>query len=1171
MSTSQLEKQTASEKTVQVTAKTAVIDGRINVQHKIGKNSVYLELKTREDILSELQACSQRKNHKEKRDQLQRRNSLPEGQELRIMAEKSGIPKMIDFDAESEQEDVARETAKSEADNKPLDMESNRFSQEQDLSQDLPQTQGHSQSQSLLRTLLTAEVPGTADGAQGHQKCDAVTVSVGGKEIGQNKVNESLYTLDSQLLPSHQSTPHPKSTAKIQGELSPIRRSHSDSIISPQSQTLHSSQITLQKTVQSQQELTYSQLENYIEDSQPIACGQSGLGQVETVQKTVVGKKDSGNNSSQQLKNKEDSQSGIDSQGKESSYTGPSELEMMASEMGVEIKNKKPVVAAPEESAQDVEMRENEGGQEKKKKKRRRGGKSAEIMSDDTTTDASSPQQRKVRKVLKNPPEKGEGETPVTSQGGLMSEIQGLVKSFRKEQNTYRKKWDERLAKERQQLLTDVKDTIAAVVAQSVQAAVRQVQDNLSQEIKTETGKCLSAVEELNKRMDTLTNTVKEVERSANFAHEEVKTAKKQCEENKTQIDGKIDELNQNFQAYRRAKRATDDGSKKERQKLAERLNAVDRNREHDEIRLKNLEEKMMEDDFPVNKTMVVYYLVHEENRSDLEIAETFVHYVLRLPHLTVVKARRMGQLDVESKGTMKILFHSEAQLKEALQAKNILGEYEGEEGGDDIRGVWVRQSKTKAQLMLENHTRVLIRAMHLENQVRIMPNGRLMRLRGNNFRGASGRGGRGGRSYRESAHEAENPTAEYQQQQYPRTEYQPREDDWYRGHQKSRGRGRGRPARYQSGSNRRGGPRIRGNGRGGTGSEFRPAEAGYLSSTRGEYEYDHDNAEPFSRANRDSYTGRSTYQTGGRAGRERARRGNRGNRSTVRGTGRNNFTRDQDSAKADVTRRESERSQEDEVFTNSLQEEENGQNRENSLSGTFLTTHSSVASSAGVQQEQGKDPVEMMEVQTSGGENTLVKVPVTASVTSSVKVVTGEMQRHRQMQQSTVAADATVVQNAASGNNEQGVNKVVNRTSTAEEHFPALGNTDSGSDKVNRCTDTKVLKMFAARRNPHYQHRYQQNRRQSDEQSAQQSARREYRSGMTSNNKRGGSSKNQARVFPEDERVAQQMERQKNGMLRNVSELAKGICVADSGVHGSQVPHCSKQVQGEETGYNQE
>lgn len=162
------------------------------------------------------------------------------------------------------------------------------------------------------------------------------------------------------------------------------------------------------------------------------------------------------------------------------------------------------------------------------------------------------------------------------------------------------------------------------------------------------------------------------------------------------------------------------------------------------------------------------------------------------------------------------------------------------------------------------------------------------------------------------------------------------------------------------------------------------------------------------------------------------------------------------------------------------------------------------------------------------------------------------------------------------------------------QETFPVLGgdrrSASVADDRRNQVgvTGVDIIQMFTAKPNPNPRPKrqaYYQHQSQSAEQQAHQSARREQNSGRWHRGQRGRFVRNQARVFTDDPRIAQQYERERNGMRQSAQmvqttereelgqrETTTVINNADSevatstkkntsvnNVNSSQVAHCSK------------
>lgn len=873
-----------------------------------------------------------------------------------------------------------------------------------------------------------------------------------------------------------------------------------------------------------------------------------------------------------------------DSPNRDSSYTGPSELELMAAEL--ETEKKKPVKQRCAGNMDGDTGSKTVGGEElnmpsqtemvmpsqTESKRKRKKKKQPEQVSDGTTTDTTSPQQKKTKRVTKSASDIKEAKD--SQQNDIIVNLNSLMKGFRKEQDKWRKSWEAKAMKERQQMVTEVKDTMAETITEgikefvkenmkgaihdAVQKAVELTQKNsekaIKKEIQEESKKCIEAVGKVQEKIEGLERTVTEVERSTGFAHDAIEAVKKTMAATETKLEGKIKDLNQNFNSHKTSKRQVEETTRKEHQKLVFRVTELEKNKEDASRRVTQLEGKVNDDEFPIDRTVVAKFLVQDAQKTSQEVAETFVHHILKLPEIPVMKAKKMGQLDEDSKGTLKILLKSAQDQKTVLQSKRILGEYTGEMG-DDINGIYLRQSKTTAQLMLENHTNVLVKVLGLESKVKTMPNGRLMRVRGrnnnyqNNFRGAPNNrvrtgdrnANRSGGVQRYSQGEEDENYHHHDERNYQHT----RGSREFRGRRGNRARGAGRNRSWKNQWESRNyyttefDPTEH-TERGGYGNRYRNRGGNrrQRGRNRGNRSYNQHRKTPY-----DSpyHPQNQQYQRMSEEGEddvfsatgEKHWNNERQNSDIVE-----NWNIPETSMDLDQNTMEVDQIQEEQISTHaapfSATVSSNTGARPGNNPGSSPHSRPSKAAHQARQTSPGRTGPSFSSPSPKGAHY--------ARQTSPVQ--TGPPPKSSPRQGVRHAGQVSPSQSAIISRYSPQPNQQRERARSEMNNFPPLPSKGLSARDVMTDTSREVLQMFKARRNTEFK----PFRRQSEEQMAHRSAVREQRTVEQYRNRQTGFTRNQARVFPEDSRIAQQMEREKNGMGK------KSVVIANS-----QIPHCSK------------
>lgn len=113
---------------------------------------------------------------------------------------------------------------------------------------------------------------------------------------------------------------------------------------------------------------------------------------------------------------------------------------------------------------------------------------------------------------------------------------------------------------------------------------------------------------------------------------------------------------------------------------------------------------------YPVKSTAVAKFVKQPEGIDPQQIAELIVHEALELPDTRVVRAMSMSRND-KLIGTMKIQLESADDLKDVLDAKAKLRQFDDD---PEMKNVKIRQSKTQEQLVAEQNSDAMLKALDL-------------------------------------------------------------------------------------------------------------------------------------------------------------------------------------------------------------------------------------------------------------------------------------------------------------------------------------------------------------------------------------------------------------------------------------------------------------------------
>lgn len=127
-------------------------------------------------------------------------------------------------------------------------------------------------------------------------------------------------------------------------------------------------------------------------------------------------------------------------------------------------------------------------------------------------------------------------------------------------------------------------------------------------------------------------------------------------------------------------------------------------------------------DAFPHYRSLMAYSVLLKGKMSPEDAASLIIHDALGLEDITIVRVLDMGKNE-QGKNTLKILLSSGAECVRVLKKKNKLGQTNVE----DIRNIWLQQSKTNEQRTMERNCGVILRNSELRKKFRQDRYGRIV------------------------------------------------------------------------------------------------------------------------------------------------------------------------------------------------------------------------------------------------------------------------------------------------------------------------------------------------------------------------------------------------------------------------------------------------------------
>ena len=236
---------------------------------------------------------------------------------------------------------------------------------------------------------------------------------------------------------------------------------------------------------------------------------------------------------------------------------------------------------------------------------------------------------------------------------------------------------------------------------------VNQKLDELKCELKEENKK-------IKEDLEAVKETVEEHSGAINFLSMKINDNADQMQQSKTELKDEIKTVRENCDNLRKTVKKCNDDNKAMKGRVATCEAKMD---QLDSIPLQEAEE------FPIERTLVMQNVLYSEPENITKVARGIIHKCLDLPSIEIVRAKRIS---VRDNGTelVKVVLKSNSDLIEVLRNKMKIKENRNA----DVSKIWILQSKSKAQLLMEQNTNTILRECNLDDILTRLPNGRIIR-----------------------------------------------------------------------------------------------------------------------------------------------------------------------------------------------------------------------------------------------------------------------------------------------------------------------------------------------------------------------------------------------------------------------------------------------------------
>ena len=276
-----------------------------------------------------------------------------------------------------------------------------------------------------------------------------------------------------------------------------------------------------------------------------------------------------------------------------------------------------------------------------------------------------------------------------------------------------------------------------------------QKHDNVSRKIDNLANDLRSENKKVREELNALSGTVNEHSEAIEFTNRRIDDISSDFVAERSKLTNSLKTVNENGQNLSKTVKRVQEDIKANKS----RLTACELQVNELQETTKNKSTNVDEEEFPVSKTIVLQNVLYTEPENIMKVARGVIHKCLGLSNVGIVKAKRIS-VRADGTGLVKVLVKSEDDLRDVLRNKMKIRDSRN----PDVSKIWIKQSKTKQQLIAEQNSNTLLKECKLDGVLRMLPSGRLVRRserisnhdKNPNYRSSTPRNfnNRGGRSY---------------------------------------------------------------------------------------------------------------------------------------------------------------------------------------------------------------------------------------------------------------------------------------------------------------------------------------------------------------------------------------------------------------------------------------
>lgn len=295
---------------------------------------------------------------------------------------------------------------------------------------------------------------------------------------------------------------------------------------------------------------------------------------------------------------------------------------------------------------------------------------------------------------------------------------------------------DDFMSQMKSQMETMIHNSLGEVITKSVEIAVQKsMKDNIEITVN-------NAVEQavLKVKQEFLRETTKnaaemgKIKEIANKQRDRLDAVEKSVAETSSALTEHKNDTNQKLAG---ADAVFDSAMTKTNQRLQEihdRLDALDKQNESLNTKVSDVSAAMdinESNPFPHYRSLMMYGVLLKRTKNPMTpdgAASLVINDALGLKDVEIVAVQDMG-MNTNGKNTLKVLLKSQGDCIKVLKKKSKLGLTPL----DDIRNIWIQQSKTEEQRMMERNCGVLLRNSNIRNKFRQNRGGRIVPIQRDN------------------------------------------------------------------------------------------------------------------------------------------------------------------------------------------------------------------------------------------------------------------------------------------------------------------------------------------------------------------------------------------------------------------------------------------------------